>query len=177
MEYTSIKEIYDANAQVRERLKEAVADLSEEAANTRPGGEKWSVAEIVEHIAKVNGGALRICGRLLQNAGEADGAVEVKVSASFRRKAGEIAAMKLEAPEIVQPGGTRTIRESLDDLTALETKYSEMRSLFEKLDGSSETFRHPFFGDITAHEWLALSGGHEARHLRQIEKILLLVRK
>lgn len=177
MEYQTIDEIYAANARVREKLRATVADLPDDVANARPDGEKWSVTEIVEHIAKVNNGALRICGRLLQKAAEVEGAVAVKISDTFNRKVGEIGDTKLEAPEIVQPGGAMTIRESLQKLTELESKYAEMKTFFERLDGSADTFPHPFFGDITAHEWLALSGGHEARHLRQIERVLRAVEK
>ena len=172
MEYQSIDEIYAANARIRDKLRATVAQLPDEVANARPEGEKWSVAEIVEHIAKVNNGALRICGRLLQKAAEVEGTVAVKISDNFNRKVGEIGDMKLEAPEIVRPGGAQTIRDSLQNLSELEAKYAEMKPLFERLDGSEETFPHPFFGDITAHEWPALSGGHEARHLRQIERLL-----
>ena len=88
MEYQSIDEIYAANARIREKLRATVAQLPDEVANARPEGEKWSVAEIVEHIAKVNNGALRICGRLLQKAAEVEGTVAVKISDNFNRKVG-----------------------------------------------------------------------------------------
>jgi hypothetical protein len=177
MDHKSIDEIYAANARVRERLRAAVAEIPDEIANARPAGEKWSVAEIVEHVAMVNAGALRICERLLRKAAEANGGVEVRMSDNFLQKAGEIASMKVEAPEMVRPSGARSIRDSLEDLSALELKYAEAKPLFETLDGSTLTFPHPFFGDITAHEWLGLSGGHEARHIKQIEKVLSLVVK
>jgi uncharacterized damage-inducible protein DinB len=88
MDHKSIDEIYAANARVRERLKAAVAEIPDEIANARPAGEKWSVAEIVEHVAMVNGGALRICERLLRKAAEANGGVEVRMSDNFLQKAG-----------------------------------------------------------------------------------------
>jgi hypothetical protein len=177
MEYKSIDDIYAANAKVRERLRETVASIPDDVATARPEGEKWSVAEIVEHIAKVNNGTHRICERLLQKAAKADGQIEVSMSDNFRQKSSEIAAMKVEAPEIVRPTGAAAISESLKNLDELESKFAELRPSFEEIDGSSLTFPHPFFGDITAHEWLILSGGHEARHLKQIEMVLSLVEK
>ena len=37
-------------------------------------------------------------------------------------------------------------------------------------------FPHPFFGELSATEWLVLLGGHEARHTAQIERILSGIR-
>ena len=49
---------------------------------------------------------------------------------------------------------------------------ADLLPAFEAFDGSSYKFPHPAFGDMSAQEWLALRGGHEARHLKQIEAIL-----
>ena len=51
-------------------------------------------------------------------------------------------------------------------------KLEELRPLFESIECSDVKFPHPAFGDMSAHEWLALLGGHETRHIRQIEGIL-----
>jgi hypothetical protein len=34
------------------------------------------------------------------------------------------------------------------------------------------TFPHPFFGELSAIEWLCLIGGHEQRHLKQIKRVM-----
>jgi len=64
----TIADAFENNARVRERLRTAVADLSEEQLTMRPDGEKWSVQEIVEHIAMVDEGTSRICSRLVGQA-------------------------------------------------------------------------------------------------------------
>jgi hypothetical protein len=38
-------------------------------------------------------------------------------------------------------------------------------------DGDTHKFPHPYFGPLSAVEWLVLLGGHEARHLQQIKNI------
>lgn len=174
MKYETIEEIYDGNNKARARLKELVSSLTDEQTSALPEGEKWTVAQIIEHIAMVDESALRICGKLLKKAGDAgkssDGSVVI--SDNFRKKGAEIAGMKVEAPEIVQPTGTPTITESIAKLDETSDQLEQMRGLFESVDGTELKFPHPFFGDISAQEWLALKGGHEMRHIKQIERVL-----
>lgn len=174
MEYKSIEEIYNGNAKVRARLKELLSSLSEQQISALPDGEKWTVAEIVEHVSMVDEGAMRICARLLKKAHEAgqlwDG--NVVISEGFLQKGAEIARMKVNAPDIVQPTSGRTIAESLAKLDENTEQLEQLRSMFESVDGTALKFPHPFFGDISAQEWLALKGGHEMRHIKQIERVL-----
>ena len=48
--------------------------------------------------------------------------------------------------------------------------FQALKPLFEKYDASEPKFPHPYLGDMTAVEWLAMYGAHERRHLRQIER-------
>ncbi|MBK8812549.1 MAG: hypothetical protein IPN69_17705 [Acidobacteria bacterium] len=53
MQYTKISEIYDANDQIRLKLKAVIGDLTEAQAGTRENDEGWTIREIVEHLAIV----------------------------------------------------------------------------------------------------------------------------
>ena len=174
MKYETIDQIYAGNDRARARLKEVVASLPDETATALPEGEKWTVAQIVEHISMVDEGAMRICARLLRKAQEAgqthDG--KVLITENFLQKGSEIASMKFQAPEIVQPTGTKSISESIAKLDENSEQLENLRELFKSADGTQLTFPHPFFGEISAQEWLSLKGGHEMRHVRQIEKLL-----
>ena len=176
MKFETIADIYDGNAKVRQRLKDLVSPLTAEQTCERHGGENWSIAEIVEHIAIVDESTLKICAKLLKKAEAAGQASDagVKISDSFMQKSREIAGMKVEAPDFVKPTGERSVADSFAKLDENAEHASELRSKFETVDGSSFKFPHPFFGDITAQEWLALKGGHELRHLKQIERLLAM---
>lgn len=174
MNYQTISEIYGANDQIREKLKLTVGSLSGEQAETLPDGEKWTIREFVEHIAIVDGGITQISAKLLNEAKEngktADGAA--KFSDDF---AGKLAAgrdAKFEAPERVKPTGTKSIAESLAKMEETRKTLEELKPLFDSVECADVKFPHPAFGDLSAHEWLALKGGHEMRHIKQIENLL-----
>ena len=117
MNYQTLDEAYAANDAVRTKLKETVSALSDEQLTARPEGEKWSIKQIVEHVAMVNDGAVRICSRLLAKAEEAGRPANgFGMSAGFLEKAMGSAEAKLEAPEIVQPVAGASIGESLAKL-------------------------------------------------------------
>jgi hypothetical protein len=174
MKYESIEDIYAGNAKIRERLKGLIAAIPPEKTSVLPDGEKWTIAQILEHISVVDESTAKICAKLLKKAQEAgqtsDG--RVVISDNFLQRGVEIATMKVEAPSFVQPSGEKSIAESLSKLDETAERISEMRPLFESVNGTEFKFPHPFFGEITAQEWLALKGGHEMRHLKQIERLL-----
>ena len=173
MNYQTISEIYDANDRVRARLKETVSDLNDAELNFMPEG-GWTIANIVEHLSMVENGMSRICAKLLTEAqtqgGKANG--EAKISREFLQQLSGGGNAKMEAPERVRPTGALTLAESFAKMEENRQKLEELRPLFESVECSNFKFPHPYFGGMTAHEWLALLGGHEAKHIAQIEGIL-----
>jgi hypothetical protein len=173
MNYQTLDEAYAANEAIRAKLRETITALSEEQLDARPDGEKWSIKQIVEHVAMVSGGAVRICSRLLSKAEEAARPANgFGMSAGFLESAMGSAEAKLEAPETVHPVAGASIEESLSKLDDSIRGMAALREKFEKFDCSEPKFPHPYFGDLTAQEWFVLSGAHEGRHLRQIRRIL-----
>jgi hypothetical protein len=178
MKYESIADIYSANQKIRERLTSVVSEISPDEAATLPLGEKWTIQQILEHISMVGLGTSRICAKLLaeaRTAGKpADGSFAL--SATFGERAAVIAVTKVEAPSRVQPTGSVTIPAALEGLAAAAEAFDSMRPDMEHLDLSRHTFPHPFFGELTAGEWMVVAGLHEGRHLQQIENVLAKVR-
>lgn len=174
MNYENIEEIYEANDKIREGLKATITNISEEEANNLPEGEKWTIAEIVEHIAKVEDGMCKISGKLLTQAQAVGGTSDGKavITKEFLQKLQEHRDTKFDAPEMVRPAGGKTIAESMKSLAESRERLYQLKPLFENVECSNFKFPHPAFGDMSAHEWLALVGGHEMRHLAQIKRIL-----
>jgi len=174
MNNQTINDIYETNDKIREKTKQIAANLTDEQTAFLPDGEKWTIAHIIEHVAIVQDGMSKISAKLLtkaQSAGKtSDGAA--RLSENFMQKSGEAKTLKFQAPDMVHPTGNQTIEESLKKMDETRERLEELRPLFESVECSDFKFPHPFMGDLTAHEWLTLVGGHEARHLRQIENIL-----
>lgn len=174
MNNKTIADVYAANDKIREKLKRTIENVPSEKASFLPDGEKWSIAHLIEHISLVEEGMSKISAKLLAQAQAAgkksDGAA--KLSENFTAKAAAAANQKIEAPERVRPTGERSIAESLARMEENRKRLEDLRPLFESVECADFTFPHPAFGELTAHEWLTLIGGHEARHLKQLENLL-----
>jgi hypothetical protein len=177
MKYETIGEIYTKNTEIRELLKSKVSDLSAEQANLRLANKGWTIAEIVEHIAIVEKGMATICASLLRKSAEnkIPNNGNANISDNFIEKTlllGDRKNRKVEAPERVLPSGYLSIAESFTKMTENGEILKDLRSELEAIDTQTAKFPHPFFGDLSATEWLALIGGHEFRHIDQIDEIL-----
>ncbi|MEO6049895.1 MAG: DinB family protein [Pyrinomonadaceae bacterium] len=179
MEYNSIADIYSANQTIRKRFQHTVDGITPDEANAELEGEKWTVAALIEHVSIVEFNMSRICAKLLAAAKETGkpGDGSFSISSEFAEKSAEIAEIKFEAPEMVHPQGGVATGESIEKLGGSTVELEAMRSDFESLNVSEHKFPHPFFGGLTAAEWLLLAGRHEARHLAQIERLLAKIRQ
>jgi hypothetical protein len=179
MRYETIADIYSANLKVRSALAETLSSVSPDEATLLPDGEKWTIQQIVEHLSMVDSGISRICSKLLDEAKSigkpSDGTV--KLSPDFLEKAAVVVDLKIEAPERVQPTGNVRVADALDKMNANRPAIDALRSDLEKYDLSGPKFPHPYFGDITAAEWLIVAVGHEHRHTKQIERLLAKIRQ
>lgn len=179
MNYSSVADIYAANEKIRENLHATLANISPDEAATLPDGEKWSIQQVVEHIAMVENGVSMICSRMIEAATAigktSDGSFSL--SDKFRESLSQLATRRVEAPELVQPTGKVAIQDSLRTLTAATDALKALRGTLESIDVTGQTFPHPYFGPLTATEWLVISGLHERRHTAQIGALLTKIRK
>lgn len=179
MEYTSISDIFTVNLLFRQRLLETLAEVKPEEADVVAPGEKWTIQQVAEHVSLVGSGIARICGSLLEasktDAKPADGSF--RLSEEFGSNAAKIATMKLEAPEMVAPSGKVSIEEAIDRLERSMLTVSGMQDDLQRYDVAGHTFPHPYFGELTAAEWLVVLGRHEDRHRRQIRRMLTAIRQ
>lgn len=178
MIYTSVNQIYEAIDETRERLYLRVEGLNEERANKHPHPNTWSVRDILEHLAIMEGRLSRMMLVMLAKAEAASpkskGApVEIK-SFSLDKFIERSRDEKYVAPESVSPGGDAAVplRDLLARLRQSRAELHSLRPRIEATDLSTVTYPHPVFGALNFYEWLAFIGMHEERHLRQMERVL-----
>lgn len=155
----------------RDELRRAVEAVPEALRSRRPGESRWSVAEIVEHLAIVERQIVALLRRGLRNA-EASGPLPpardtAPVLPTIDEKALLDRERRLQAGPAVRPTGA-----SLDEAWAsLERSREELRATLLAADGrATDSIRapHPFFGELTFAQWHAFVGYHEARHAAQV---------
>ncbi|MBC7932919.1 MAG: DinB family protein [Rubrivivax sp.] len=173
MDYNSVAEIYEEIDSTREKLLRAVEDLDDGQHGFRPSPERWSIAEIIEHLSIVEGQVARLLEKLLSKA-EAGGHTRAEGSTfapvTIAEQVEQTREQKLTAPEQIRPTGV-PISDALAALRASRTALRSMRPRLERLEGANVIFPHPAFGPINIYQWLAFVGAHEARHLAQIEAL------
>ena len=72
MDFESIDQIFGQNDRIHEKLKTVIAAVSDSTASTLVDGEKWTIAQLVEHIATVDEGASKVCSKLLSKARDSE---------------------------------------------------------------------------------------------------------
>ena len=174
MDFNSVSEIFDHIDGERQRLLRAVEGLSEEEQHFRPAPDRWSVAQLCEHLSIVEGNVAGLLGKVLGKAEEsgarrADGAPFAAVSIEeFAERTRDV---KLTAPESVRPGDSRPLADSLAALGRSRAALHSLRPRIERADGHTLRFPHPAWGTLNLYQWLLFVAAHESRHLAQIEAL------
>jgi hypothetical protein len=142
MTFNSVAEIFDDIDSTRAELLRTVEGLSAEQRDFRPSPDRWSVAEIVEHLSLVERSVARLIGSLLRKAEESareggassesthdgvahsetgrDGGAPSESGAAFAPVSiaefvERTSAQKLDAPEAARPAGA-SVADSLAHL-------------------------------------------------------------
>ena len=174
MSYNSVSEIYDDLDRTRARLLQTVEGLTGEQRAFRPAPDKWTVAQLCDHLAIVEANILNLVSRVLAKAeesGTARAADAPFAPVSIDEFVEQTRGVKLNAPEAVRPGDSRPLADSLAALRESRAALHALRPRLERADGHALRFPHPSWGPLNLYQWLLFVGAHEDRHLAQIEAL------
>jgi hypothetical protein len=157
----------------RAALESAVAAVPPELRERRPAPDRWSVAEILEHVAIVEGQVTGLLAKLVDSARTAGLGPE--------RETGPVVptvdvARLLDRGRPVTAGPASMPREGLDAEAALAALARQREALRETLlaaDGlalSEVAAPNPVLGTLNAYQWVVFVAGHEARHTEQVRE-------
>ena len=182
MIYNSVADIFAKNDEIRGRLVARATALSEAQQNYRRDDGAWTPAEIIEHLALIERRMVQLLSVMLKKTegamAEAAGAGGASPSAhamqpfSLAEFAERARTEKFVAPEEVRPRGRISLADSLAGLRETRAAIQQLRPRLEAVDGTLAQYPHPAFGPLNLYQWLAFIGVHEARHLRQIERLM-----
>ena len=138
----------------------------------RPAPDRWSVAEIVEHVARIDLGVAKLIA--LRSGEPVTATPEQLAEAQLtpeRITWVRSRDQRVEAPERVRPAGLLSPEEALSQLggarAALKAAYLAADPAV--LDGAVHP--HPLIGPITLRGWIALAAHHDARHAQQVAEL------
>ena len=158
----------------RASVRDAIDSVPVEWRERRPAEGRWSVAEVLEHLAIIEGRVTKMLAMAAETAALAGAKQRDKPSIDMDRLLDR--SRPVMGPEVVQP------REGLDSAAAwqrLQETRAGLRHVIETtaehdLSGTIRT--HPVLGDMHMYQWIAVIGGHEARHALQIREAGELLR-
>jgi hypothetical protein len=162
----------------RNALREAVDAVPEAQRNQQPEPDRWSVAEVLEHLALVEGRFKTFISDRLSEARASGLAAELEtgsVVGTFDQAGILDRSSKHVAPDPVRP-------QSLDWKTAWSRLEDARRSFLDVYlsgDGlalADVHFVHPRLGSLNLYQWAVWLGGHEARHTEQIREIAVTLK-
>ncbi|MCU1265279.1 MAG: DinB-like domain protein [Acidobacteria bacterium] len=158
----------------RSDLSSAVAGVSSDRRDERPAPERWSVAEVLEHLAIIEGRVTQLISGKLAAAKAAGLGNETETSPvldTIDRARILDRSRRATAPDMVKP---RSEQDAAAAWLALQQNRAELRATVLANDGlalGEVTHEHPVLGMINLYQWLIFVGAHEARHTAQIREI------
>jgi hypothetical protein len=154
-----------------QRLRKAVDSVPRARREVKPSPERWSVAEVIEHLSIVETRIERVFAKKLDEARAAGLGPERDASSvlgAFDMDRVLDRTRRITAAEAALPSGKLDADAAWEALErARETLCASVRAS-DGLALGEVIHPHPVLGPINLYQWIAFVGGHEARHAAQV---------
>jgi uncharacterized damage-inducible protein DinB len=156
----------------RDNFLKSITGLSQKQWTFKPGPDRWSVAEVAEHIAVSESALFSLVQKQVMTSPAApEKREQVKGKDEMILQRVPDRSHKAQAPEFLRPTGrwaTETdLVKAFEDSRAANIEY--IRTTNDDL--RDHFFDHPVFGTLDGYQWLLLISAHSARHTAQIEEV------
>ena len=167
-----IADIRTTLATDRAALRCAVDRVPAAMRQQKPAPDRWSVAEVLEHLGLVEGRVAMFFGPLLQDAPTLGVDTQTGATALDRTSLRD-RDNKIVAPPPIQPTGSLSAEDAWTILQETRVKLLAMLDVAEaeRRDLAQISRQHPVLGPLDGYQWVAAIGGHEERHTLQIHEI------
>jgi len=156
----------------RDRLLAAIASVTDQQAAFQPSPERWSILQLVEHLATSDPGLMALIQRSLASPAQPE--LMEQARKHDHRFLGELKPLPRgvnKAPENLQP---KSVYKTLAEAKAAFLKQREVTLAYARStnDDLRDHFApHPVLGPMDAYQWLVACAIHVESHTMQIEEI------
>jgi hypothetical protein len=151
---------------------QSIAGLSEKQWRFKPAPDRWSVAEVSEHIA-VSESMLfgMIQSKIMTSPADPSKRAEVAGKDEIILTKVPDRSHKAQAPEFLKPTNRWATREELTKAFE-DSRKATMDYVRTTNDDLRDHFGpHPLLGPMDAYQWILLISAHSERHTKQIEEV------
>jgi len=150
----------------------SISGLSEKQWKFKPAADRWSIAEVAEHITVSETTIMGMVQHMLmQSPAAPEKKEQVKGKDQLILEKVPDRSRKAQAPEMLRPTG-RWATEAEVAKAFEEARKANMDYIRTTNDDLRDHFfDHPAFGTMDGYQWLFLIGTHSARHTKQIEEV------
>ena len=156
-------------AETRAGVIEAVKGLSEAQFNFKPGPDRWSIAECLEHIAIVENAVLSGVRVRLEKGPAPAADRDVKQIDAMILTTVPDRSTKVKAPPQLVPTSNSTPAANLEHFLASRQQTVNWLKSDSNLRG--HVVDHPVLGPLDGYEWILAAAGHSERHTKQILEV------
>lgn len=156
----------------RQKVLDSLKDLSDEQWKFKSGPDRWSAAEVAEHIAVSEETLLGlVTDRVMKSPAAPEKKEAAKGKDELVRNSVTNRSVKVQAPEMLRPTNRfKTREEMVKAFNASRDKTIEYVKTTQD-DVRSHFMPHPVFKDLDAYQWVLLLSGHSERHSLQILEV------
>ena len=169
-----MEELLELLAETRAALTMSAASVPADRRALRPAEGRWSLGEILDHVARVEASFTRLLNKRVADARARGDERETDESSVLGRFNGEVVvdrAQRFAAPAIVLP----QVEVSADAaIAALDASRAAVHAALLNANGvalGTLTHPHPVFGVLDMYQWAIVLAYHDLRHAAQIREI------
>jgi hypothetical protein len=168
-----LTELLDYVDKQTEVLRSAYESVPPEQRAVRGVPGRWSPAEVVQHLAMVEGRLAQRLGQLIEQARALPPETETTSALTRQSTAGVLdRTARFVTSETMEPRDADPDR-VWDELMAARRESVRVIQTGDGLALGAVSAPHPRLGAFTGYEWIAFIGSHMARHADQIREMNL----
>ena len=171
----SIQETYDSLTGKREQLLQRLDSLESETLSFKAGPDKWSIVEVVEHLVIAEADLIT---QLTAEVHSPPLDIESRSAKKFQTVIKVMERdIEVDVPhESMEPHGQVALDDLLHQWDDIRKKLQGLLAGIKKENKGDMVYRHPFAGPLDIGETLHFFEVHYDNHMRQIDRILTLVK-